>query len=101
MKTKENRTNKSRSAFLHFLALAVIIPVLACSLKLTADAGSSKMIITAIDLGAKNTGDATMITDQNGKALLVDSGDNHNRSIFSWLDRNGYKKKKFDTLVTH
>ena len=101
MKTTEKRTNKSRSAFLHFLALAVVIPVLACSLKLTADAGSSKMIITAIDLGAKNTGDATMITDQNGKALLVDSGDNHNRSIFSWLDRNGYKKKKFDTLVTH
>lgn len=101
MKTTEKRTNKSRSAFLHFLALAVVIPVLACSLKLTADAGSSKMIITAIDLGAKNTGDATMITDQNGKALLVDSGDNHNRAIFSWLDRNGYKKKKFDTLVTH
>ena len=101
MKTIENRTDKKRSAFLRIWTLAVIISVLACSLKLTADAGSSKMIITAIDLGEKNTGDATMITDQNGKALLVDSGDNHNRSIFSWLDRNGYKKKKFDTLVTH
>ena len=100
MKTTEKLTNK-RSAFLHILALAVIIPVLACSLKLNADAGSSKMIITAIDLGAENTGDATMIKDQNGKALLVDSGDNHNRTIFAWLDRNGYKKKKFDTLVTH
>lgn len=101
MKTIENRTDKKRSAFLRIWTLAVIISVLACSLKLTADAGSSKMIITAIDLGEKNTGDATMITDQNGKALLVDSGDNHNRTIFAWLDRNGYKKKKFDTLVTH
>ena len=102
MKTIENRTDKRRrSAFLHFVALAVILPVLVCSLKLIADAGSSKMIITAIDLGAENTGDATMITDQNGKALLVDSGDNHNRSIFSWLDDHGYKNKKFDTLVTH
>ena len=102
MKTlKKNTDKRIRSAFLYILALAVIIPVLVCSVKLTADAGSSKMIITAIDLGKENTGDATMITDQNGKALLVDSGDNHNRSIFAWLDRHGYKKKKFDTLVTH
>ena len=59
------------------------------------------MVITAIDLQAENTGEATMISDGYGKSLLVDSGDNKNRSIFDWLDANGYKKKEFDTLITH
>ena len=59
------------------------------------------MVITAIDLQAENTGEATMISDGYGKSLLVDSGDNRNRSVFDWLDANGYKKKEFDTLITH
>ena len=42
-----------------------------------------------------------MISDGYGKSLLVDSGDNRNRSVFDWLDANGYKKKEFDTLITH
>ena len=67
-----------------------------------AESGTGKMIITAIDLGAANTGEATMIESGNGGTpLLVDTGDNHNRSIFTWLDNNGYGSRKFDTVVTH
>ena len=65
------------------------------------EAASGKMTIVAIDLEEENTGEATMISAADGTPLLVDSGDKHNRSVFEWLDRNGYKNKKFNTLVTH
>lgn len=66
-----------------------------------AKAASGKMVITAIDLKGGNTGEATMIEGSSGTPLLVDSGDTGNESIFEWLDDNGYKRKKFNTLVTH
>ena len=48
-------------------------------------AASNTMLITAIDLGDANTGEATMITAGDGGSLLIDTGDNHNRTIFTWL----------------
>ena len=64
--------------------------------KTHANAASDTMKIVSIDLGQENTGEATMISDGSGRSLLVDSGDNHNDSIFYWLDKNGYKKREFD-----
>ena len=64
-------------------------------------AASDTMKIVAIDLRGGNTGEATMISDGTGKSLLVDSGDTNNTGVFDWLDANGYKNRKFDTLVTH
>ena len=84
-----------------FGLVCVVCVVAAGMLPLQASASSGTMNIVAIDLGAANSGEATMISDGNGKALLVDSGDNHNRAVFSWLDSNGYKSRQFDTLVTH
>ena len=83
-----------------WLLTAVIIAA-AVSLLACAKDSPDTMKITAIDLGPENTGEATMISDGRGKSLLVDSGDNKNDSIFAWLDANGYKKKEFDTLVSH
>ena len=82
------------------LALAAILFAAAGSWA-CARTSPDTMVITAIDLQAENTGEATMISDGYGKSLLVDSGDNRNRSVFDWLDANGYKKKEFDTLITH
>ena len=59
------------------------------------------MEITAIDLGAENAGEATMISDANGSSILIDTGDTHNDAVFEWLDKNGYKDRQFDVLVTH
>lgn len=81
--------------------LAVVSALIATAGVNRVSAASGKMTITAIDLGADNTGEATMITAGDGGALLVDSGDTHTRTIFNWLDANGYKNKKFNTLVTH
>lgn len=83
--------------------LAAIMVCLAAGIANTmyVSAASDIMKVVSIDLGQENTGEATMISDGSGRSLLVDSGDNHNDTIFHWLDRNGYKKKKFDTLVTH
>lgn len=86
--------------------LRIMLTIMVCIAGVTADkthasAASDTMKIVSIDLGQENTGEATMISDGSGRSLLVDSGDNHNDSIFRWLDKNGYKKKKFDTLVTH
>ena len=69
--------------------------------KTDVSAATDKMKIVSIDLGQENTGEATMISDGKGKSLLLDSGDNHNDSVFKWLNKNGYRRKKFDTLVTH
>ena len=86
-------------------AIPIIMAVLLFTIILCppqrAEAASDTMTVTAIDLGGKNTGEATMVTAGNGASLLIDSGDRHNRTIFTWLNKNGYKKKKFDTLVTH
>lgn len=71
------------------------------SYRITAEAASNKMMIVAIDLGRENTGEATMVSDEKGTSLLVDSGDNGNDTVFDWLNNNGYKNKKFNTLVTH
>ena len=64
-------------------------------------AAEDTMKIVAIDLGERNMGDAAMISDGSGKSLLVDSGDTRGKAIFNWLDANGYRNKKFDTLITH
>ena len=63
-------------------------------------ATSATMKIVAIDLGQANTGEAAMISS-GSSSLLIDSGDVHNRSIFTWLDKNGYKNKRFDVYVSH
>ncbi|MBQ8052178.1 MAG: MBL fold metallo-hydrolase [Lachnospiraceae bacterium] len=86
------------------IAVTVIILVMGfskVSLPAASDPEEDMMEITAIDLGAENTGEAAMITDGRGKALLIDSGDRNTREIFRWLDENGYKEKEFDTLVSH
>lgn len=64
-------------------------------------ADQDMMEITAIDLGAENTGEAAMVSDCRGGALLIDSGDTKTREVFRWLDENGYKEKEFDILVSH
>lgn len=82
--------------------LAVIICLASASYAAVgARAASDTMKITAIDLQAENTGEATMISDGNGESLLVDTGDTHNGAVFDWLDDNGYKDRQFDILVTH
>ena len=68
---------------------------------LSSQAAEDTMKIVAIDLGDRNTGEAAMISDGSGKSLLVDSGDTRGRKLFDWLDANGYKNKKFDTLISH
>ena len=55
------------------------------------DPEEDMMEITAIDLGAENTGEAAMITDGRGKRFLIDAGDRNTREIFRWLDENSYK----------
>ena len=79
----------------------ILMTVLAVSAVYTANASSGKMTITAIDLRGGNSGEATMISAEDGTPLLVDSGDNANRAVFDWLDSNGYGRKRFNTLVTH
>ena len=84
------------------LTAVLVVCLLTCStFALPAEAATDKMKIVAIDLEQENKGEATMISDGEGKSLLVDSGDKGNDSVFRWLDKNGYKSKKFDTLVTH
>ena len=76
-------------------AVILIVPVVPVT------AASDTMTVTAIDLGGGNSGEATMVRAGNGDSLLIDSGDTGTRRIFTWLDNNGYKNRKFDTLVTH
>lgn len=88
-----------KSRFILFLCL-MFFNIAFCVPGMAAEANDT-MKITAIDLGAENTGEAAMITDTNGSSLLLDTGDTHNSSIFEWLDFNGYKNSGFDMLVTH
>ena len=84
------------------ITAAIMVCLLTCmTSKTDVSAATDKMKIVSIDLGQENTGEATMISDGKGKSLLLDSGDNHNDSVFKWLNKNGYRRKKFDTLVTH
>ena len=80
----------------HIFLLAIVL-----GMPIFAHAASDTMKIEAIDLGGANTGEATMVSDASGKAILIDSGDIKTRAVFKWLDANGYKNKKFDVLVTH
>lgn len=87
-----------------FVIVSTFVFLLICIKFLPAGASQTdedSMVITAIDLGAENTGEATMISDGKGNSILVDSGDRKTRAVFDWLDENGYKNKKFDTLVSH
>lgn len=88
-----------KNGFILFLCL-MFFNIAFCIPGMAAEANDT-MKITAIDLGAENTGEAAMITDTNGSSLLLDTGDTHNSSIFEWLDSNGYKNSRFDMLVTH
>ena len=88
----------------NFITIALgLVMTLACAVSppVKTMAASDTMKIVAIDLRGGNTGEATMISDGNGNSLLVDSGDNNNSGVFDWLDSNGYRNKRFDTLVTH
>ena len=84
-----------------FVVALMFIMALVLGMPISSHAASDMMKIEAIDLGGDNTGEAAMVSDTSGKALLVDSGDKKTRALFKWLDANGYKKKKFDVLVTH
>lgn len=66
-----------------------------------AKAASDSMTIYAIDLGAANSGEATMVADGSGGSLLIDTGESNSKSLLNWLNDNGYKNKKFDLLITH
>ena len=81
--------------------LLALVTTLSAVPQLTAKAASGRMTITAIDLRGGNSGEATMISADDGTPLLVDSGDNCNRAVFDWLSDNGYGSKAFNTLVTH
>ena len=98
-KSYREETGKELLALTMAMLLAAV--TFLAAVPLPAEAATDSMKIVAIDLLGANTGEATMISDGSGKSLLVDSGDNHNDSIFDWLNANGYKNKKFDTLVTH
>ena len=93
------KTSK-RIMILAFL-LPVFMTALAAASGHTASAASGKMTVTAIDLRGGNSGEATMISAEDGTPLLVDSGDNCNRAVFDWLSDNGYGSRRFNTLVTH
>ena len=70
----------------------------------TAKAAAPGMTICAIDLGAGNSGEATMIVPASGNSLLIDTGENTTNNLLKWLEDNGYKKgssKKFDLLISH
>jgi len=89
------KTTRTIVLLLTFLLASVL------GMPLLSRAAEDTMKIVAIDLGDRNRGEATMISDADGTSLLVDSGDTRGRAIFNWLDANGYKNKKFDTLITH
>lgn len=96
--------SKLRAGILAIIAVVVIIAIVVFGKVMrtaASDQEEDRMEITAIDLGAENTGEAAMITDGRGNALLIDSGDRNTREIFRWLDENGYKEREFDTLVSH
>ena len=82
-------------------AMAICILITAAGWTQKAQAASDSMTIYAIDLGASNEGEATMVVSGNGASLLIDMGDEHSDKLFKWLDSNGYNKKKFDCLITH
>ena len=64
-----------------------------------AQAAGGEMAVTVIDLGTDSYGDAVMLSS-GGKNLLMDTGDkDKNRSIFRFLDSNGYKT--FDLYISH
>ena len=94
-----NMVKKQRICGITVLIAAIFLILWA--VQAPAKAASGKMVITAIDLKGGNTGEATMIEGSGGTPLLVDSGDNNNDSIFEWLDDNGFRNRKFNTLVTH
>ena len=79
----------------------IVMLAVAMGMPIYSRAATDTMKIEAIDLWGSNTGEATMVSDASGKAILVDSGDNKTRAVFKWLDASGYKKRKFDVLVTH
>ena len=79
----------------------VFLMALVLGMPMSSHAASDTMKVVAIDLGGSNTGEATMVSDASGESILIDSGDNKTRAVFKWLDANGYKKKKFDVVVTH
>ena len=89
------KTTRTIALLLTFLLASVL------GMPLPSRAEEDTMKIVAIALGERNRGEAAMISDAGGSSLLVDSGDTRGRAIFNWLDANGYKNKKFDTLITH
>ena len=62
---------------------------------------AESMVIYAIDLGANNEGEATMVVDGTGGSLLIDTGIGKGDELFKWLNKNKYQKKKFSILITH
>ena len=89
-----------RKTGLLLLTCILCIQTLFC-MQTKAAENTDVMKITAVDLGADNSGEAAMITDGDKNSILVDTGDPHNDAIIQWLDKNGYKDKEFDVLITH
>lgn len=93
------RALKNGKAF-QYLRTVLLAFLMAAAFAMKGTAASDTMKITAIDLSSANTGEAAMISCAGG-SILIDSGDVGTRALFTWLDRNGYKKKKFDVYVSH
>ena len=87
------------------IALCILVTSAACVQRTQAASTVKRMVIYAIDLGANNDGEATMVVDGSGGSLLIDTGayynNNDKKLLFVWLRDNNYRKKKFDLLITH
>ena len=105
---KQSRHNRhsivhTRSKALIFTLITTIcILVTAASwTQRTQAAAAESMIIYAIELGAENRGEATMVVDGTGGSLLIDTGIGKGDELFKWLNKQKYQKKKFNLLITH
>ena len=105
---KQSRHNRhsivhTRSKALIFTLITTIcILVTAASwTQRTQAAAAESMVIYAIDLGANNRGEATMVVDGTGGSLLIDTGIDEGNELFKWLNKQKYQKKKFNLLITH
>lgn len=101
LKSRKNETAHGTITLAAILAAAFLTALTAGRCALKAQAATDSMTIYAIDLGAANSGEATMIVDGSGGSLLIDTGESNTKSLINWLNDNGYKTKKFNLLITH
>ena len=99
----ESKIRRKQSKALTWILVmaAIILAVSVLWTEKTRAATAESMVIYAIDLGAKNHGESTMVVDGTGGSLLIDTGIDEGNELFQWLNDMNYEKKKFDLLLTH